>query len=219
MRSPVDEALADLARAFDTLGVGWFLFGAQAAIIYGSTRVTEDIDVTVALGDHPPKALAAALARAGFTHRFGDSAAFVEKTRVLPVVHGPTGMPVDVVLAGPGLEELFLRRRRRHRRGGASIPVASPEDLIVMKLLAGRPRDLEDVRAVLRGQGEKLDLGSLVETLRLLEEALAQDDLQPLLARLRREASRSVRAPIPKRRATVRTATSTRTRTATKKRR
>lgn len=49
-------------------------------------------------------------------------------------------MPVDVVLAGPGLEELFLRRRRRHRRGGVSIPVASPEDLIVMKLLAALPR-------------------------------------------------------------------------------
>jgi hypothetical protein len=200
MSSPVDDALADLAGALDALGVAWFVFGAQAAIIYGSTRVTEDIDVTVALGDHETRALFSALKRAGFRLRVGDTAGFVEKTRVLPVVHHATAMPVDIVLAGPGLEEIFFARLRRHQRGGTSIPVASPEDLIVMKLLAGRPRDIDDVRSVLRAQGTKLDMAMLEQTLKLLEEALAQSDLQPLLARLRTEAARkAARAPAKKR--------------------
>lgn len=206
MSSPVDVALADLAGALETLGVAWFLFGAQAAIIYGSTRVTEDIDVTVALGDHEPRALVAALTDAGFGLRVRDTAGFVEKTRVLPVVHLATAMPVDVVFAGPGLEELFLARIRRHRRGGRSIPVASPEDLIVMKVLAGRPRDIDDVRSVLRALGPELDMALITETLELLEEALAQNDLRPLLARLRREA-RTTRAPAPKRTAAPRART------------
>lgn len=33
---------------------------------------------------------------------------FVARTRVLPFLHQATGIPLDVVLAGPGLEKLFL---------------------------------------------------------------------------------------------------------------
>jgi hypothetical protein len=204
MRSPVDGALRDLARVLDALGMSWFLFGAQAAIIYGSTRVTEDIDVTVELGECGARELFSALKRGGFTLRVADSAAFVEKTRVLPIVHRSTSMPVDIVFAGPGLEELFLARTRRHIRGGRSIPVASPEDLIVMKLLAGRPRDIDDIRAVLRSVGPKLDVSVVTTTLALLEEALAQNDLRPLFDSLFRESAGRARrstAPLAKRRA------------------
>jgi len=34
---------------------------------------------------------------------------FIQRTRVLPLVHG-TGMQTDPVLGGPGLEDLFLSR-------------------------------------------------------------------------------------------------------------
>jgi len=63
---------------------------------------------------------------------------FVATTRVPPFVHARSGMPVDIVLAGPGLEELFFKRRRRLTVEGVRVPVASPEDVAVMKVLAGR---------------------------------------------------------------------------------
>lgn len=191
MGSVVGSALRDLARALNALGVDWYLFGAQAAIVYGSTRVTEDIDVTVNLGDRAPRVLVSELARAGFELRVADVDAFIERTRVLPFVHVPTSMPVDVVLSGPGIEELFLARARTHQREGQSIPVASPEDLVVMKLLASRPHDLEDVRSILRAQGSELDVSSIQETLKLLEQALDQSDLTPAFERLRGEAGGS----------------------------
>ena len=53
----------------------------------------------------------------------------------------------------------------------------SPEDLIVTKVLAGRSKDIEDVRCVLRERAESLDISRIRGTLRLLEEALAQSDL------------------------------------------
>ena len=116
MRSPVAAAFRDLARALDALGVGYYVIGGQAAILYGSTRVTEDIDVTVHLGDRSAKELTVALEAAGFALRFGGPA-FVERTRVLPFVQLAARIPVDVVLAGPGLEDLFLTRVTRFRRG------------------------------------------------------------------------------------------------------
>jgi predicted nucleotidyltransferase len=53
------------------------------------------------------------------------------------------------VLAGPGLEEQFLARAVLVDIGGVRVPVMSPEDLVVTKILAGRPKDIEDVRGIL----------------------------------------------------------------------
>ena len=62
---------------------------------------------------------------------------------------------------------------------GVSIPVATAEDLIVMKTLAGRDKDLDDVRAVIGGQGLRLDVEYVRTTLAALETALGQADLLP----------------------------------------
>ena len=48
-----------------------------------------------------------------------------------------------------------------------------------MKILAGRDKDLDDVRAVIAGQGPSLDTGYVRGTLGSLEGALGQADLLP----------------------------------------
>ncbi|MFO0550332.1 MAG: hypothetical protein U0271_18200 [Polyangiaceae bacterium] len=93
--SSAAAVLDDLTSAFAELGVRWYLFGAQAAILYGSTRVTEDVDVTVELGDLPAITLVRALEGRGFGLRVQDPEGFAKKARVLPLVHRATGMPVD----------------------------------------------------------------------------------------------------------------------------
>lgn len=49
MSSPIVKTLDALRRALDGLGAGWYLFGAQAALIHGSARLSADIDITVLL--------------------------------------------------------------------------------------------------------------------------------------------------------------------------
>ena len=193
MRSALSEALAALARALETLDARWYLFGAQAALLYGAARLTADIDVTVRLGDQNTAELIRVLEASGFTLRVRDVDDFVARTRVLPLLHRGSGMPVDLVLAGPGLEELFLKRRRRRMLDGVSVPVASPEDMVVMKVLAGRGKDEDDAVAILAAQ-RKLKLERVRRTLDMLERALDQSDLRPrfetLLRRARRRAPR-----------------------------
>ena len=62
---------------------------------------------------------------------------------MLPLVHERSGLALDLVLSGPGLEEVFLERAVHVDVSGASIPFISPEDLIVTKVLARR--DLQPV--------------------------------------------------------------------------
>lgn len=188
MSSPFVEALGAISRACAAAGVDWYLFGAQAALLYGAARLTADIDVTVRLpAGAGVEDLVEALTNAGCPPRLADPD-FVRRTRVIPIVHATTSVHADIVLAGPGIEDLFFERARERPFGELVIPVASPEDIIAMKLLAGRGKDIDDVRAILGAQKDSIDLTLLRETLRLLETALDQSDLTPeldaLLARL-----------------------------------
>lgn len=157
-------------------GAAWYLFGAQAATLWGRPRLTADVDVTASVPPERLPSLIATMARHGFTIRFADDE-FVTRTRVLPFVHSPTGVPLDVVLAGPGLEDEFLARAVEVDFDGTSVPVISPEDLIITKILAGRSKDMEDIRGVLRERAGTLDVPRIRAVLRILEEALGQSDL------------------------------------------
>ena len=64
-------------------------------------------------------------------------------------------VPLDVVLSGPGLDDEFLARAIEVDFDGTPVPVISPEDLIITKVLAGRPKDLEDIRGVLRERASR----------------------------------------------------------------
>lgn len=104
-------------------------------------------------------------------------------------MHRRTRIPVDIVLAGPGLEELFFSHVRERPSGEARVPVASAEDVMTMKVLAGRAKDLDDVVAIARAHGSSLDVEGVRETLRTLEKALDRDDLVLELERALTRAS------------------------------
>ena len=64
------------------------------------------------------------------------------------------------------------------------IPVACPEDLIVMKLLAGRNKDLDDVSSILAAKLPELDMALIERSLKEFESALDRGDLRPQLRNL-----------------------------------
>ena len=181
---PAAEAVAAVARALRRQGVGWYLLGAQAVIYWGRPRLSADVDVTVSVPPDRVGELAAALAAEGFRPLVEDVAEFGARTRVLPLEHSATGLPVDVILGGPGLEEDFRRRAIPVEIGGETVPIITPEDLLVTKILAGRPKDIEDARGLLAVRGAALDFGRIRSLLGLLEEALSRSDLLRELERL-----------------------------------
>ncbi|HLF48861.1 MAG TPA: hypothetical protein VJA45_05770 [Methylomirabilota bacterium] len=125
-----------------------------------------------------------ALGAAGFEPRVGDVAAFAEANRVLPLVHARTRLPVDVVLAGPGIEDLFFARAEQRPIGDVTVPVASAEDVVTIKVLGGRTKDLDDAAAILRARRWTPGLHRVRETLRQIQQALDRSDLVAALERI-----------------------------------
>jgi predicted nucleotidyltransferase len=175
------EALAAAAAAFERLGCRWYLFGAQALAVHGRVRSTEDVDVTVECSPTRAKHLWSALRDAGFSMRVDDPESFIERTYVLPLHHDAADIDVDLILAGSGLEKMFLDRAETHDLGGVRVPVITAEDFIIAKVLAQRPKDIEDVVSVLVARRSDLDVEYVRQTLRELEQALDQSDLIPVL--------------------------------------
>jgi len=171
------EVFRALAEALGRVGLGWYVCGAQAVVVWGRPRFTEDIDITVACTPASSPLLVSALEACGFGLRVPDVGDFVATTWVLPLEHRETGIPVDVVLGASGLEEQFLLRAQSVRLGDIDIPFISPEDLVVAKILAGRTKDLEDAHGILQLQADALDLGQVRALLGLLVEALDRSDL------------------------------------------
>jgi hypothetical protein len=147
-------------------------------VIYGVPRLSADVDVTLALVPDTPDRFTQDMAAAGFALRVDDPD-FVRRTRVMPFVHTPTGMPLDIVLAGSGLEEEFLDRASPVEISGAVVPVIDLGDLIVAKVLAARSKDLDDAKALWHVHSGSLDAKRIRAMLRSLEEALGQSDLVP----------------------------------------
>lgn len=181
--SELAEPLSTLARVLPEWSERWYVFGAYAVSVWGVPRLTADVDVTAHLKSENHEDFVRAMRQAGLDLRVSDVDEFVRRTRVLPFVHRATNVPVDVVLAGSELEEEFLDRARRVDLGGIVIPVISPEDLLVTKVLAGRPKDLEDIRGILRERRADLDVPRVRRILGQLDRALSRSDLEPTFER------------------------------------
>lgn len=143
------ELLSKLARAFDGAGISYMIIGGQAVLLHGEPRLTRDIDV--ALGcDASELPLILSVARgADFHPSVTEIEAFVRRTNVLPVADRATAIRVDLIFSFTPYEAEAIRRSLPVQFGELHVRFAAVEDLIIHKLVAGRPRDLDDVRGVL----------------------------------------------------------------------
>ena len=152
-----EKLLARLGGALDKAGIPYMLIGGQAVLLHGQPRATVDIDVTVGLDvDAVPRLLALAQSL-GLNALATPVEPFVAKTNVLPVQDAETGIRVDFIFSFTPYEQQAIARAVRQSVGGQSVCFAAAEDLILHKLFAGRPRDIEDVRGVLARKGKQLD--------------------------------------------------------------
>ncbi len=141
------SVLASVAKRLDEASIPYMVIGGQAVLLYGEPRLTRDIDITLALAPGDLPRVLALLPEADLTPLV-DPEPFVQETMVLPCRH-PSGIRVDFVFSMSPYERQAIERAVPVNVCGQWVRYASAEDLVVHKIFAGRPRDLEDVRTVL----------------------------------------------------------------------
>jgi len=121
--------LRQVIEAFDREDVPFLVIGGVASAVWGRPRWTQDIDVMVRSVD--AKRALDALAGAGFATQETDQH-WIYKGLKDDVI-------VDVLFQSSGgiyLDEEMLEHGVRRDIGGLKLPLAAPEDLVVMKAVA-----------------------------------------------------------------------------------
>ena len=112
-----------------------------------------------------------------FRPRMADAAEFASLNRVL-VVETASGVPIDISFGAlPFEDEMIKRTKRITVLPGVNAPVATAEDIVIMKSIAGRPQDVKDIEGILAGQSERLDLDYIRYWLGDLAELWIEKDL------------------------------------------
>ncbi len=158
MAQDLREVLAPLAAVFEAERIRFAVIGAYAVAAWGAIRATQDIDLFCSLSD--VARLVRALGEAGLQpeHRTGD-----QEDPIASVIRIPPPSPnelfeVDILSGIRGAPAGLLDRVRWVQLQDLRLPVSSPEDTVVLKLIGGSPRDLADATGIIGAQGKRLSI-------------------------------------------------------------
>jgi hypothetical protein len=171
----LDRAIHAITQVLDSQRIEYAIVGGIANAVWGEPRATIDVDVTVAVDDNDLPTTIPAIA-AHFCPAVADPADFVRQTRVLPL-DTADGVRIDVIFTLLPFELDAIRRARKVVLAGRTVAVVTPEDLVLMKIISDRSRDLADAEAIVRRRAIELDRAYLEPRVRELAAALERDDI------------------------------------------
>jgi predicted nucleotidyltransferase len=174
LNDPLQTTLADAVRMLESNGIRYALVGGLAASYHGQTRVTADVDMVIAIDVERALALVDGLDATNFQPLVADVAEIVRQAFILPLRHRTTGVKVDLAIGLSGFEQQAVERAHVVQFGATLVAIVSPEDLVVMKVLAGRPQDEQDLAGIVARQ-PNLDWEYCVDLGAQLGEAIGQD--------------------------------------------
>lgn len=129
--------------------ISYMIIGGQAVLLYGEPRLTKDIDITISLDTSKYHILEKVIKQLKFEIIPENPKEFVETTFVLPTIDPKTTIRIDFIFSISEYEKQAFKRVRKININNTPINYASLEDLIIHKIIAGRQRDIEDIKYIL----------------------------------------------------------------------
>ncbi|OGG56946.1 MAG: hypothetical protein A3F84_15545 [Candidatus Handelsmanbacteria bacterium RIFCSPLOWO2_12_FULL_64_10] len=148
------QAMKALQRSFKAVDDRGFIIGGVAASLLGRPRMTRDVDGVVLLGETPVETYLKAALKEGIEPRIEDVIGFFQQSKVLLLRHIASGVDIDVSAGLLQFEQEAFKRSVLVRFGGQRFRLPAPEDLIILKAVACRPKDYEDIRGIIAAHSD-----------------------------------------------------------------
>ena len=151
------------------------VIGGQAVLLYGEPRLTRDIDIALGIGVNGLNKIKKIVSIIGL--KILVKKEFVEKNMVLPTIEEKSGIRVDFIFSFSPYERQAIERGKDIRLGRTFVRFASLEDVVIHKVIAGRARDLEDIRSILL-KNPTYNSGDIVKWLKEFDDSLGENFLE-----------------------------------------
>ena len=148
----------EIFREFELRDVRYLVVGGMAVNLYGYVRLTVDLDIMADLSEENLSKITEVMEKFGYTPRvpvnpndiLSDEKReeWIKKKGAVVFTFIDLNQPfkhVDIFLSNPIDFEKAYSRKELLTIGGVKVSIVSIDDLIKMKSLSGRPRDMEDI--------------------------------------------------------------------------
>ena len=174
--SPYLEPLAALQRLIDRFNARGVIMGGIAVTLLARPRLTNDLDAMILLSNADIPQLFDAAKNEDLLPRITDAVNFAQKHRIVLLRHEASGTNIDISLGILPFEEEVIQRSMVYPVAGLSLRLPSPEDLIILKAVAHRSKDLLDIQEII-DQHPDVDRGRIRSWVKQFAEALEMPEV------------------------------------------
>ena len=157
--------------------IPYMVIGGQAVLLYGEPRLTRDIDITLGVGVRELNKLKETISSLGLKILVERDEEFVERNMVLPTLDEKSGIRVDFIFSFSPYGRQAIERAKDIKLGRSLVRFASLEDVVIHKVIAGRARDLEDIKSILL-KNQKYDSDYIEKWLKEFDKSLTEQFLK-----------------------------------------
>lgn len=143
------RALQNLIERYGNQGI---IIGGVAASILGKPRLTADADAMMLLSLDDISQLLELAKDEGLIPRLSNVEEFARQSRVILLQHAESGINVDISLGLLPFEVEAVERSQEYEAGSLRVRLPTPEDMIILKAVAHRPKDMLDIEAIIATQ-------------------------------------------------------------------
>ncbi|MDO9514162.1 MAG: hypothetical protein Q7J59_06110 [Elusimicrobiota bacterium] len=148
--------MLDVIDELDNLNIPYMLIGAAAVSVYGLPRASLDADALIQIEEGKEDTLCRALKKRGLDAEFRKGAYDDPVCGVIKITD-KYGNRAELLSGIRGIKHDVFKNTQKIGFLKNALNVASAEDLIVMKALAGSYRDIEDIKGIIQVWAKKLD--------------------------------------------------------------
>lgn len=154
MKNDFEQFLLTSLKLMEDSSIDYMIIGGIAAGIWGKPRFTQDIDVAIKL----EKEKIPNLLKKAQIYGFRFEKEVEKKLKSTGIARLKFGFKsLDIISALVGFEKNALKRKKEIKLFNHEAYIASPEDLILYKLISSRNIDMADIENIVDAQNKKLD--------------------------------------------------------------
>jgi predicted nucleotidyltransferase len=154
----IEELITKIAQCLDRDEIPYMIIGGQAVLLYGTPRLTRDIDITLGVDTDKFQLIEGVCSKLGLKILPENPEGFARDTKVLPAEESKLKIRVDFIFSFTPYEAQAIKRTKEIVMNDYAVKFASCEDVVIHKMVAGRAVDVEDVRNILIKNNKTIDL-------------------------------------------------------------